>query len=228
MTNFYDVGCMLCGFSSICASLPAKQIESIVNRRVKLKRNETLVSFQQSFNSLFAVRYGLLKSFDDEVQQTERIIGFYFAGEIAGLEAIHTGYYPFSMTAVKDTIVCRIPFENVMEISSVLPTIQRRLLNIVGSQIHHSLYVRLLNAEQRLASFLLDLIKRLHLKNNVKVLELPLSRLSIANYLGLAAETVSRVFHRWEKMAILRINNKQLLIHNLEKLKQITTDHLTE
>jgi CRP/FNR family transcriptional regulator len=46
-----------------------------------------------------------------------------------------------------------------------------------------------------------------------------MSRLDIANYLGLTVETVSRVFSRMQKMSIIKVDNKEIDILELEGMR---------
>jgi CRP/FNR family transcriptional regulator len=48
---------------------------------------------------------------------------------------------------------------------------------------------------------------------------LPMSRVDIGNYLGLTVETVSRVFSRMQKMDILRVDNKEIEILDIQGLQ---------
>jgi CRP/FNR family transcriptional regulator len=57
------------------------------------------------------------------------------------------------------------------------------------------------NAEERVASFLLSLVRRMGRSSQSPCIavELPMTRLDMADYLGLTIETVSRVFTRLAK-----------------------------
>jgi CRP/FNR family transcriptional regulator len=48
-----------------------------------------------------------------------------------------------------------------------------------------------------------------------------MSRVDIGNYLGLTVETVSRVFSRMQKMDVLRVDNKEIEILDLDALKRL-------
>ena len=50
-------------------------------------------------------------------------------------------------------------------------------------------------------------------------LTLSMSRQDIANYLGLAVETVSRLFTRFQEDDLLSVQRKHIRIHDLERLR---------
>jgi len=52
-----------------------------------------------------------------------------------------------------------------------------------------------------------------------------MSRNEIGNYLGLAVETVSRLFTRFQDEGILRVERKHVEIIDLEALKSIGENH---
>jgi CRP/FNR family transcriptional regulator len=48
-----------------------------------------------------------------------------------------------------------------------------------------------------------------------------MSRVDIGNYLGLTVETVSRVFSRMQKMDMLKVDNKEIEILDLDSLRRM-------
>jgi len=75
-------------------------------------------------------------------------------------------------------------------------------------------------AEERLASFLLSLSTRYKQRGLSETeFNLPMSRQDIGNYLGLAIETVSRLFAQFQDKEILKVNRRQITILNLDRLK---------
>jgi CRP/FNR family transcriptional regulator len=53
-----------------------------------------------------------------------------------------------------------------------------------------------------------------------------MSRNEIGNYLGLAVETVSRLFTRFQEEGILRVERKHIELIDLDALKAICDNHL--
>ena len=78
------------------------------------------------------------------------------------------------------------------------------------------------NAEERLASFLLSLSSR-YKKRGLSPDEfyLPMSRQDIGNYLGLAIETVSRLFARFQDEDLLTVDRKLITIRKPETLNSM-------
>ena len=79
-----------------------------------------------------------------------------------------------------------------------------------------------LTADRRLAHFLLDISSRLkdHGLSESKF-NLMMTRNDIANYLGLAIETVSRVLTRFQKQGIIEVDRRSVHIHDFPRLRDI-------
>ena len=81
------------------------------------------------------------------------------------------------------------------------PEIERRMRKIGNLILNHALdQVFVLgrkNAAERLSFFFLHLAKRQHVRvSGGNVIELPMTRVDVADFLGLTVETVSRTFTR--------------------------------
>ena len=149
------------------------------------------------------------------------IRGFYFAGEILGLEAIYTRNYLCSAVALSETVVCEIPYDNCLELLQSDPALQKHFLNLMSQQLNINSYLFSIKAEQRLAAFLIDLSSRLHPCEKKIELLLPISRQDIGNYLRLTTETISRIFSRLKENKIISIDYKKIRFLQPETLKLI-------
>ena len=75
-------------------------------------------------------------------------------------------------------------------------------------------------ADEKLATFLLSLSKRFQERGfSTTEFQLSMSRSDIANHLGLAVETVSRVFSRFQDEGVITITGKAISLKNMEKLQ---------
>jgi CRP/FNR family transcriptional regulator len=79
------------------------------------------------------------------------------------------------------------------------------------------------NVDNRIGGILLEFAAKYGSKtSNGTLIQLPLSREGIANYLGIARETVSRKLSQLESEGVIRsVNNKSILILNQEALDLI-------
>ena len=79
------------------------------------------------------------------------------------------------------------------------------------------------NADERLATFLLSLSNRYRQRGfSPTEFNLSMSRNEIGNYLGLAVETVSRLFTRFQEDGILRVERKHVEVLDFDALKAIS------
>lgn len=223
-----DPNCQHCMMMPMCSE-QAKEVckhqqTPVVTHTHELKRREILYSYRDDFKCLFAVNYGALKTFHIDMNGQERIHQFYLPGEIIGLEAIHVGHHPYSAIALTSSSVCEIPFDNLTNFIAATPNLQKQLFNALSHRINVSHYVTASTAEQRLAGFLQDVCQRLHHHDATAAFELPMSRYDIGNYLGLAPETVSRLFTRFQQAALIQVQNKKIHIIDRNKLQWIAQE----
>lgn len=158
----------------------------------------------------------------------EQIVGFHFAGELIGLDGFSTNSHTCAAAALETTAMCEFPVNQLHEICRSDPPVRRELNRLLGNHMTHLRNMLLLvgrkSAEGRLAGFLLDLSGRLTARGySPHQFYLSMSRLDIANYLGLAVETVSRVFSRFQHEGILRVQLRHVCIHDLDRLRRLVS-----
>ncbi len=230
--NQSRVACKDCNLFRLClpVGIDAAQLEvldSIIKRRQPLKRGEHLFQAGTSFQSIYAVRSGSLKSYSATEDGQEQVTGFHLPGELLGLDALHSGVHCCSAKALETTSLCEIPYNQLGALAEQMPGLQQQLLNIMSQELQHdqSLF-RLLgrkSAEERLAALLLSLSERYQRRGFVATeFHLSMSRNDIANYLGLAVETVSRVFGRFQEEGLLSVQRKHIRILDMARLQGIT------
>jgi len=79
-------------------------------------------------------------------------------------------------------------------------------------------------AEERVASFLLSLSDRFKRRGfSATDFFLSMSRQEIGSYLGLALETVSRLFTRFQDEKILKVERKHVQIVDIERLRSMVS-----
>ena len=88
----------------------------------------------------------------------------------------------------------------------------------------HSLMMLLgsMNAEERLAAFLLNMSQRLKARGySPTEFRLRMSRAEIGSYLGMKLETVSRTFSSFQQQRLLEVDKRHIRILDLQGLTQV-------
>jgi CRP/FNR family transcriptional regulator len=216
--------CKDCSLASLCLPLSMNvedmdSLDEIVKRGRPLKKGDFLFRQGDTFNSVYAVRSGALKTFSVTDAGAEQITGFHLPSELVGMSGMDSESYPVSAQALETTSVCEIPFEHLDELALQLPQLRRQLMRIMSREIREDQQMMLLlskkTADERIATFLVNLSARFRARGfSANQFRLAMSRNEIGNYLGLAVETVSRVFTRFQQNGLLAADGKEVDITN--------------
>jgi CRP/FNR family transcriptional regulator len=220
--------CTNCALSPSCLppSLDAAELnhlENLIEKMRPLTRGEALFRQNDPFTAIYAVRSGCIKTLLTLADGTEQITGFYLPGDIVGLSGIAKHHYSTSAIAVESTTLCAFPFDALSVLTQRYSTLQQHVYQLLSQEITEDqrllLQLGQCSAEIRLSTFLLSISarqKRRRLAENHFLM--PMSRTDIANHLGLAIETVSRLFTRMQDNGVLDVNGKDIRIINREYL----------
>lgn len=227
----YQVNCGNCRLNSICLPLALEsddiqQLDDIIQRSKPLQKSQHLYREGDDFQSVFAVRSGALKAYKTTDDGREQVTGFYFPGEILGMDGISNNAHASSAKALETAAVCEIPFTSLERLSAMMPNLQRHFFQLMSREITEDQQLITLlsknSADERVASLMLSISTRnSKRKLSATQFRLPMSRVDIGNYLGLTVETVSRVFSRMQKMEILLVDNKEIQILDVDGLKKM-------
>ncbi len=217
-----QVHCKDCSLAALCLPISLNMqdmdaLDEIVKRGRPLKKGEVLFRQGDRFDSVFAVRSGALRTFSVTDGGEEQITGFHLPSELVGLSGMDTESYPVTAQALETTSVCEIPYERLDELSILLPQLRRQLMRIMSREIRDDQQMMMLlskkTADERIATFLINLSARFSARGfSAHQFRLAMSRNEIGNFLGLAVETVSRVFTRFQQNKIIEAEGKEIRI----------------
>lgn len=216
MKNPSEYVCRNCSFDPFCWNKETTQARHILKQTRQLKSQSLLYRKNDPFQSFYVVRSGILKAYDIGIEGRERITHFYFPGEVIGFESIQKMTVSFSVEALKETVLCEIPLDTVLNLTTQI-SLQRTLLQLASQRMNRGSYLTLFYAEQRLAGFFIDLAER----QNSQTLILLMSRQAIGNYLGLAGETVIRIMKQFEQKNLILADKKKIHLRDTPKLQWI-------
>lgn len=224
VANSIKQACSHCQFLPFCVATDNHNCNhdhrTLFSHKRTLARNEVLCTRHHKFQSLFAVESGAVKAYQVDSNGHEHIKAFYFAGEVLGYRAIHSGFYISSVVALTDSVVCEIPYDRFIGLLNSQPDLYQNLVSLISKQLAGGCYVDASSAEQRLAAFILDVSSRISGVGATQV-TLPMTRQDIGHYLGLTAETISRTISRLEQAGLIVADGRSLRIVSIPKLQQL-------
>ncbi|WP_121441851.1 fumarate/nitrate reduction transcriptional regulator Fnr [Alkalispirillum mobile] len=223
--------CSDCSLFSLC--LPkglddehVRRLDEILQRQRPLRRGDVLFREGDGFRAVYAVRAGALKTYTISRDGEEQVTGFHMPGEMIGLDAVSLGEHPCEARALETSSICEIPFPELEELARAIPDLQRQLLRLMSKEIFqdhemlHALARR--NAEERLAILLLNFSERFARRGlSATRFRLPMSRSDLSNYLGLAPETMSRLFRRFQEQGWLHSRGKEITLKEPASLERL-------
>lgn len=228
--------CKSCTLDSLChpKSVQPKTLETlekVLNRGVRYSKGEYLFHQGEPFDAVFAVRSGSIKTYVVTSNGQEQITNFYFATEMTGLSGLNMSIYPVSAVAMETTTVCKIPFAKLEELSLQIPELRESIYGTIGKELHNfegmMLTLSKKNADERLATFLMNLSCRYKKRGySASSFRLTMSRNEIGNFLGLAVETVSRVFSKFQKQQLIKVEGKEIELLKPDQLAEISGNAL--
>jgi len=211
--------CLPCGLGGT----EMQQLDSLMFARRKVKARDTLYREGDKFQFIYAVRSGTFMSSLMLADGRDQVSGFHMAGELMGLDGLAQGTHASSATALEDTEICAIPYAHLNELSAGNSNMQHVVSRLMSREIvrEHSLMMLLgsMNAEERLAAFLLNLSQRLKARGwSASEFHLRMSRAEIGSYLGMKLETVSRTFSAFVQQRLLEVDKRHIRIVDLDGL----------
>jgi len=223
--------CSSCSLSRICLPVSLDEADigtlgQLVQHQPMLRRGEPLFNEGEGFRALYAVRAGSLKSFTTTSSGEQQVTGFHLPGELVALNAINRWEHPSTAVALETTSVCELPFEKLEDLAADIPDLQRQLLRLMSQEIADDqdmlFTMARRNADERLAILLLSFSERFQQRGlSGTRFRLSMARSDLGNYLGLAPETMSRVFRRFQDKGWIRAHGREVELLSVDALAEL-------
>jgi len=222
--------CSTCAFSSACLEQgydksALAELHVLVEHVGPFREGEHLFREGDPFTAIAAVRAGTVKTYVVDPSGREQVQGFFLPGEVIGLNAISQSRYPCNAMTLDTMMLCRFSFPMMATLATRMPGLQAQLFRLLSLDIGKAaLLAGDYSADQRMAAFLVSLSRRYAARGfSPNRFQLTMARTDIANYLRLAAETVSRVLRRFQDEGLLRIERREV-----ELLDRVRIDELAK
>src|SRR5512134_2876105 len=229
------IACGECGVHQLCGPLGVDEhmdsvLESIIKRRVTFRCGDLLYRMGQPFEHVYALRSGSVKTYVSTDDGRVQITGFHVAGELLGLNAMNSGLHTSEARALETTMACEVAVDRLEQLAKRTPDLHQAMIRIMSDEIEHHQELMLLlgkkTAEERIATYLLNLSRRLATRRQPAIqYHLSMSRGDIGSYLGIAEETVCRIFSRFQDEGLVDIRHREVALKDLNRLTAIAHDH---
>lgn len=223
-----NLTCQSCSLYSLCLPLglhknDLSSLDKIISRSRNIDRGKPLFNPQTAFDMIYVVRSGAFKTTLMAADGREQVSGFYFPGEFIGLDAIYPKHYQATASALVSSSVCSLPFQQLQQLSEVIPQLQQQMLSRLSKELSADKQLLLSlgqkTAEEKLITFFVSLAKRFSERGfAADRFELPMSRGDIANHLGMAIETVSRLISKLVDKDMIWVDKKTIVLKDKTQL----------
>ena len=191
----------------------------------RLQKGAYLACAGSSFRSLFLLTSGSAKATRPGADGREQVTRFYMAEDLLGLDALDAGVHPTSIRMLEYSVALEIPLPQLeqagIDIRGLYVALIRKLSREVEYEQQTLLLLGSAKAEERLATFLLELGRR-YAERGCSASEyvLRMTREDIASYLGLKLETVSRGLSRFNRTGAVDVQGRSIRIRDPAQLER--------
>jgi CRP-like cAMP-binding protein len=197
--------------AGLLSSRQRSQIASIATS-VQLPRGKLIYREGTNAQSVFIIANGIVKSFRDLPSGKRRVMTFLFADDVFGLA--QSGHYMNSAQTITPVTLYR------MRAATLADTLRRdadlailflcKVTHELRGALRHTVIVTRRDALGRVTMFLRMLERDAHLGRDASI-DVPMSRLDVANYLGLSLEAVSRALSELERSGVIGFDGRRIV-----------------
>ena len=203
---------------AICGDLDNREIGLLngIGRRRRLAAGEQLMWEGDEAVLVANVIEGVLKLSSHSADGKEQILGLVYPSDFLGRPFGETT--PYGVEALTDAHICVFERKDFDRFAREHPRLEHKLLERTLGELDRTrrwmLLLGRMNAEQKVASFLLEMADRIGSiqADGKKIVTLPLSRQQIADVLGLTIETVSRQLTGLRKEGVIALPSRREIV----------------
>ncbi|MFY8019767.1 MAG: Crp/Fnr family transcriptional regulator [Bacteroidia bacterium] len=207
-------------------SLKPEELELLEEHRTQKIYKKGMVIFSENSQprGIYLIKEGAIKLFHSNDQGQVQIIRLARQGELLGYRALLAGQpYKGAAETLMDSVLFFIPAQIFFQILHTNHELTLGMLKMLAIDLDDSVQkgnaMFTKTAPERLAETLY------WIRNNFGVREdgainILLTREDLANFAGLATETVVRLLHLWESEHLIELNKKYIAINQLHQFEE--------
>jgi CRP/FNR family transcriptional regulator len=225
--------CSTCAFSAACIDQGydksrLAELHVLVEHVGPYAEGEHIFREGDAFDAIAAVRAGTVKTYVNDSEGREQVLGFFLPGEVIGLNAISRDRFPCNAVALDSVMLCKFSFPGMAALATRMPGVQQQLFKLLSQDIGKAeLLAGNYSADERMAAFLVSLSRRYAARGfSPRRFRLTMTRTDIANYLRLASESVSRGFRRLQDSGLVKVDRREIELLDLPRLEALASSIL--
>jgi len=191
--------------------------------KIRISRGKTIFNQGDSAEYAYKVISGAVRLCRHLSDGRRQIAQFLFPGDFFNIVA--TSEHGFTAETVSDAVLMSFPQRQLQKFREERASVQERFMTLLSQRVldaqNHLMVLGRQTATERVASFLVLLWERIGDEED-DLVDVPMSRLDIADYLGLTIETVCRVLSGLKRKRIIDIPNlRQLTLRDIDSLQAL-------
>lgn len=193
----------------------------LMGAAMRFEQNAEIYGEEEPADYFYKVVHGAVRTYKLLSDGRRQISAFHLPGDLFGLEAGQG--HRFTAEAVADSIILVVKRSALIALAARDSDLASELWVQTAGDLQraqeHMLLLGRKNAQERVASFLLEIAGRISADETV---DLPMSRQDMADYLGLTIETVSRTMTQLEGTAVIALPTyRRIILRNRAALRRL-------
>jgi CRP/FNR family transcriptional regulator len=225
-----DFDCSACPArpDSVFAELTTSELSPISDaKKCRIyKKGEIIFYADEHPSGLYCIREGKIKVYKTGAEGREHITHLARPGDVLGYRALISGdVYAEYAVPLETSHVCHIPGGTVLAMLAQNRTLMSGMMNMLSHDLKaaEERIVELAQkpVRERLAEALLELADTYGLEEDRSTLSVTLTRGEIAEIVGTATESVSRMLSTFRTEDLIAIDGRKILITDRDRLARI-------
>jgi CRP/FNR family transcriptional regulator len=207
-------------------NLKPEELDLLEEHRTQKIYKKGMVIFSENSQprGIYLIKEGAIKLFHSNDQGQVQIIRLARQGELLGYRALLAGQpYKGAAETLMDSVLFFIPAQIFFQILHTNHELTLGMLKMLAIDLDDSVQkgnaMFTKTAPERLAETLYWIRSNFGVREDGAINVL-LTREDLANFAGLATETVVRLLHQWESEKFLELNKKYIAINNLHVFEE--------
>lgn len=211
---------------AVPAEVDVHCLESLVMRRRRLPTGAHLFQQNQAVNDrLYVIQSGHIKTYQLSADGHQAILGLHMPGQFLGLDVMGLERHRSYAATLCSTVVCEFSCTALADAARDRPAVGQYLTFVLTANLERQQRITVLlqnrHATHRFAAFLLDRYDNMLQQGHATaLLQLPMTRQEVGDYLGLSGPSVSRALHQLKRTNCIAVQRRALQIADLDQLKR--------